>query len=97
MLLNIGTHAIRLHQILCRLMLNHGLNQVDLEELLEDDVAVLAILKAETSVAISPQGLIPNKRVIDRYVLLSQSLHTDTVDGSWQPDRLKHVFLQHNL
>jgi hypothetical protein len=68
-----------------------------MEELYEDCVAVFAILEAKTTVSISPQGLIPCKRVIDRHVFLSQGLFDGRVVGSmWHTDRLRHALLQHN-
>lgn len=86
------THMIRLHMRLSRIKLNCGPRWVDTEELSKDSVAVLVILNAETSVAISPQKLISRKRVIDRHIFLDRVLLAIIVDGMWHTNRFRHAF-----
>jgi hypothetical protein len=65
-----------------------------LEELSEDCIAVFAILQADTSVAISPHGLIHRICVIDNYVLIWQGLLADIGGGMRYTNGLRKILLK---
>jgi hypothetical protein len=76
-------------------VLSHGPSQVDIKELSENRVTIFAILEAETSVAVSPQGFIPHKNVINRDIF--RDLLADIVSRIWDTNRSRQVLFQHKL